>query len=314
MLSFGLIDVYAQTSHTEADVTISQPNLPTVTFSNMTVNVMLDDSGIGYFELALLRDGAVILENLGSNVVEFQLDPDGPYAANNAVSGVYSNSPFTLQNFETANLTVQFNGTHFRINHSDNTFAGTTPYVTFEASIHPATGNDPAIHEDLGGLMFNISVEPICQYTVNPRDATFGTVNVGNTSDDTAISVINTGNMPINVDIGGDYWCDDANGVCTIDNSIMLPERTHYSSVENTAYSAKTAFANFGHAIIGGVLTRGSIATLPLVDLSPLPLVANGAIPVYFQVQVDPIPVSNSAASTFGGEVVQRITLRAGCS
>ena len=314
MLSFGLIDVYAQTSHTEAAVTISQSTLPTITFSNMTVNVILDDSGVGYFELALLRDGAVILENLGSNVVEFQLDPDGPYAANNADgSGVYSNNAFPLQDFETANLTVQFNGTHFRINHSDNTFAGTTPHVTFEASIHPATGNDPAIHEDLGGLMFNITVDPICQYTVNPRDATFGTVNVGNTSDDIAISVVNSGNMPIVVDVGADHWCDATTSGCitgnTVNPAVMQPGTTHFTTSDvTTAYASKTAFTDFDYDTTNSPPTRG---TTEAQFLTPnlFTLVANGADIVYFQVQVDLIP----EASMFAGAVSQEIILSSEC-
>ena len=309
MLSFGLIDVYAQTSHTEADVTISQPNLPTVTFSNMTVNVSLDDSGVGFLAMSSLIGGAVVTENLGSNVVEFQLDPDGPYAANNAVSGVFSNSPFTLQNFETANLTVQFNGTHFRINHSDNTFAGTTPYVTFEASIHPDTGNDPAIHEDLGGLMFNITVDPICGITANPPDTTFGTVNVDNTSSDISIVVQNSGNIPINVDIGGDYWCNATDNGCTGSNGVIFPNQTRFGTTLNESYADKTKFANLGYDTTNSPPTRGTI-TAPFMTLDLFTLVANGADTVYFQVQVDLIP----EASTFAGAVSQEITLQSECS
>ena len=310
MLSFSLIGVYAQTNQPEATVTITQPTLPTITFNDAPVNVRLSNTtGVGFLEMSSLIGSTVVTENLGSNMVEFQLDPNGPYAANNAVSGVFSNSPFTLQNFETANLTVQFNGTHFRINHSDNTFAGTTPGIAFQASIHSAAGVIPAINESLGTLTFGITVVPICEITAIPLDATFGTVNVDNTSSDIPIVVQNSGNIPIDVDIGGDYWCDATDNGCTGSNGVIFPNQTRYGTTLNQSYADKTAFDHFEYDSTGGVLTRGTTES-PFLTPDLFTLVANGANTIYFQVQVDLIP----AASMFAGAASQEITLESECS
>ena len=83
LVSFGGSEmVFAQ--QTTATMILEQPNLPTITFTNGTVDVVLDDTGRGYVEFALIGEPTIVLENKAlSDVVTFEFPPGSDFFPRN---------------------------------------------------------------------------------------------------------------------------------------------------------------------------------------------------------------------------------------
>ena len=296
---------------------------PTITFSDTTVDVTLNAQGIGAVRYTDIVNGATVTHaNLGSNVIQFILDPNGPHSARNPnAAGVADMNEFQIPSFQTGAHTVVYNKTHFTFDFDDETFRSTTPATTpslrFQANIQSDANTLPAIDTALANIQFNIIGVPHCEAGVDTSTTNidFGTLTLNDESSEGTFVIDNTGNMPNNVIISADFWCDASDSSCTADNNRMLPSRTHYGIAPNLTYSgpppvtgspptAKTAFTDF---VVG--------ETSPSVDLSTIG--ADDSLTTYLQVDIELIlveaPDGGERASRFTGDVTQEIWLTYGC-
>ncbi len=293
--------------HITGTATISQPDLPTITFNDATVDIALNSEGVGSVAFASLVDGTIVsTENLGSNVIQFILDPDDAILSlrNPNTAGVVNEMPFEIPSFQPGAHTVVYNKTHFTFNFNDPTFTGTTPNVILQANIQSDADTLPAIHEDKANIAFNITTgaPDICEsgVVIATIDLDFGTLPLAQASSEGTFVIDNTGNMPNHVDISADYWCDASDAACTDDNNQMVPSTTRFSAASG-GYLAKTPFAdNF----VAG-------ETPPLVDLFTIP--AAQAPTTYLQVSII-LPVEpDGSPGRFQGAVTQGILLTYSC-
>ena len=131
---------------------------PIITFNDVTLDVTLDADGVGSIEFSDLVDGTTVTtENRGTNVIQFILNPVGPYSGVNPNNlGVAHGLPFQIRDFETDTHTVVYNKTHFTFNLDNPTFSGATPSIRFQASLHSAADVLPVEASDIADITFNI--------------------------------------------------------------------------------------------------------------------------------------------------------------
>ncbi len=311
-----------ESAHITGTATISQPDLPTITFNDATVDIALDSEGVGSVAFASLVDGTIVsTENLGSsNVIQFILDPDDPELRprNPNAAGVVDEMPFQIPSFQTGAHTVVYNKTHFTFNFNDPTFTGTTPNVILQANIQLDADTLPAIHEDKASIAFNIitSVPQLCEAKVGAVSLDFGSLRVGAESSDATIEIKNTGTMNNDVNIGADFWCDATVVGCdysaTSGDNVMVPSRTRFVGDvppfpgEVPLYAAKTPFTGFG-------FSDSTTPSIPEQTLFTLPHSTSGT--AYLQVNIELIPNSeNGSMNRFTGDVTQEILITYGCS
>ena len=129
---------------------------PIITFNDVTLDVTLDADGVGSIEFSDLVDGTIVTtENRGTNVIQFILNPVGPYSGVNPNNlGVAHGLPFQIRDFETDTHTVVYNKTHFTFNLDDPTFSGQTPSIRFQASLHSAADVLPVEASDIADITF----------------------------------------------------------------------------------------------------------------------------------------------------------------
>ncbi len=296
--------------HITGTATISQPDLPTITFNDATVDIALNSEGVGSVAFASLVDGTIVsTENLGSNVIQFILDPAGVHSDRNPnAAGVADMNEFEIPSFQAGVHAVVYNKTHFTFNFNDPTFTGTTPNVRFQANIQSDADTLPAIHEDKANVAFNIitRVPQLCETTVGAVSLDFGSLRVGDDeSSDATIELENTGTMNNDVNIGADYWCDALDNGCTAVNDVMLPSTTSFASRPNVAYATKTQFTdNF----VAGTTPIPNDVTLFLLTAS------NSTATTYLQVSIDLLPEDDGSAGRFTGSVSQEILIDTTCS
>ena len=291
-----------------ADITFSIAGFddtltPTITFNDATLDVTLDADGVGSIEFSDLVDGTIVTtENLGSNVIQFILNPAGPHNARNPNnSGVADGNEFQIPGFQTDAHTVVYNKTHFTFDFNDVTFSGSTSNVSFQANIQSDANTLPALATDLANIQFNIIGAPeICEAGVDPTTTIgFGPLILDIDSSEESFVIDNTGNMPNHVDLAADFWCDASDSTCTVVNSHMLPSRTHYGLVSG-GYADKLEFADF---------TVG--ATPPPFDLFTVQ--AAQSFTTYLQVHTELIPEADDSPSRFTGAVTQEIWITFSC-
>ena len=309
-----------------ATMTIAQPNLPTITFTNnTTVDIPLNADGNGIFEFqSLVDDGIITIANQGSNSLRFELDRSDTQwdSVNAGTNGVISTNTFTIPTFS-ENHTVLYNGTHLAFNFGDSTYRGTTPSLPLQASLHELGANvydsNPSVHVVVGNTSFRFTdpAGPLCELTLGAISLDFGTVNVGDTTpvDGGTVVVENTGAMSADVNIGAGHWCE---GPCFIGSTPsdveMFNSQTSFSTDAGTLYAAKTAFTAHGYSLDAGAIIRGS-DTSPFV-LPPLFLLttSNSTGTVYLQTNVVLNIMPGTAINTFEGDLEQEIIIDADCS
>ena len=298
---------------------ITQSNPSTITFNDATVDVFLDDTGKGTFEYASLIDGTIVTtRNLGSNVIQFTLDPAGPYNDRNPdQAGMPDEDPFQIQNFQSGVHTVMYNKTHFTFNFDDPSFTGLTPAISFQAATHTAADALPAVDSDLANITFNITdTPPACETTLGAISLDFGTVNVGDTTpvDGGTVVVRNTGAVSADVNIGAGHWCEGPcfTGVTSFPVQ-MLNSQTSFSQGAGTLYAAKTAFTVHGYGVDNGAIIRGS-TSLPFVTPPLFTLAANTEGTAYLQTNVVLDIMPSTAINTFTGDLEQEIIIESECS
>ena len=317
--------------HITGIATISQPDLPTITFNNATVDITLNSEGAGSVAFASLVDGTIVsAENLGSNVIQFILDPAGVHSDRNPnAAGVADMNEFEIPSFQAGVHAVVYNKTHFTFNFNDPTFTGTTPNVRFQANIQSDADTLPAIHEDKADIAFNIAPK-ICSSSVGAVSLDFGSLRVGAESNDGTIVVDNDGNVPVNVDIGADPWCDALDNGCTssstvnaVNTAVMQPSVTHFGITSGLPYSgpppppgspptAKTPFTNFDFNTTLTPVTRGNSTHLYADnDLFTLEHDEDGT--AYLQVSIALPAESDGSAGRFAGDVTQGIWFSYDC-
>ena len=322
----GQVDqAIAPSQHITGTATISQPDLPTITFNDATVDIALNSEGVGSVAFASLVDGTIVsTENLGSNVIQFILDPDDVTLSprNPNAAGVVDETPFQIPSFQTGAHTVVYNKTHFTFNFNDPTFTGTTPNVILQANIQSDANTLPAIHEDKANIAFNITgVTEICSSSVGAVSLDFGSLKVGGgESSDGTIVVDNDGNVPVNVDIGADPWCRASDNGCissstvnAVNTAVMQPSVTRFvgdvppfTSGEVPLYAAKTPFTNFDFDTTLTPVTRGNSTHLYADnDLFTLEHDEDGT--AYLQVSIVLPAESDGSAGRFAGDVTQGI-------
>ena len=294
---------------------ISQPSLSTITFNDATVDVFLDDTGKGSLEYTSLIDGTIVTtQNLGSNVIQFTLDPAGPYNDRNPdQAGMPDEDPFQIQNFQSGVHTVIYNKTHFTFNFDDPSFTGLTPAISFQAAVHTAADALPAVDSDLANITFNITDVTVCEITVTDSSLEFGTVDVGAISSEGSIAVQNSGNMDNDVKIGADFWCDAKDNGCTGFNGVISPSQTSFGITSpNTSYASKQAFNDFIYDNTGASPVRG-VPTSPFMTPDLFTLTPNQTDTVYLQTQVELIPGVGGSLNRFTGDISQEIILDSDC-
>ena len=298
-----------------ANMIVSQSNLPTITFNDATVNVLLDDTGKGVFEYTSLIDSAVVTtENLGSSVIQFTLDPGGPYNDRNPdQAGMPDEDPFEIQNFQSGVHTVIYNKTHFTFNFDDATFTGITPVVSFQASIHTAADALPTVNSDIANITFNIITTFLCEITITDSSLDFGTLSPGDISNEGTVAIQNSGNVNNNVKIGADFWCDASDDGCTGSNGMISPSQTSFGiTTPNTSYASKQAFTDFLYDTDGGTLVRGTL-TLPFLTPDLFTLTPDETDTVYLQTLVELIPLDGGSSNMFTGAISQEMIFESDC-
>ncbi len=304
----------------ELTLNITQ-TLPTITFSDGTEDIVIDENGVGSLEFASLVDTLVTTENLdNTNVIQFTLDPEGPYNDRNpaASSSMADETPFQLAGFQSDQHTVIYNKTHFIFNFDDPKFTGTTPPVSFQVAIHTALDMFPIIHSDIGTIIFNIEPPLLCEMTVGNVSLDFGSLEIGMESTDGTIVIDNSGNMNNDVKIGADHWCLP-NG-CVVNDALtispMVNSQTRFAMTANTVYADKDAFTNFEYDIRGPTPTREGHPTDPFttVDLFSLIIGTNSTGTAYLQVEVALRDVAGIEQNRFTGSTAQEIILESDCN
>ena len=325
---YGEPPIIRESQHITGTATISQPDLPTITFNDATVDIALNSEGVGSVAFASLVDGTIVTtENLGgSNVIQFILDPDDPELRprNPNAAGVVDEMPFQIPSFQTGAHTVVYNKTHFTFNFDDPTFTGTTPNVILQANIQSDADTLPAIHEDKADIAFNITPK-ICSSSIGAVSLDFGSLRVGAESNDGTIVVDNDGNVPVNVDIGADPWCDALDNGCTssstanaVNTAVMQPSVTRFAGKvlpfvgDVPLYAAKTPFTNFDFNTTLTPVTRGNSTHLYTDnDLFTLEHDEDGT--TYLQVSIALPAESDGSAGRFAGDVTQGIWFSYDC-
>ena len=294
---------------------ISQPSLSTITFNDATVDVFLDDTGKGSLEYTSLIDGTIVTtQNLGSNVIQFTLDPAGPYNDRNPdQAGMPDEDPFQIQNFQSGVHTVIYNKTHFTFNFDDPSFTGLTPAISFQAAVHTAADALPAVDSDLANITFNITDVTVCEITITDASLEFDTVNVGDISPEGFVVIQNSGNVNNNAKIGADFWCDAADSGCTGFNGVISPSQTSFGITSpNTSYASKQAFNDFIYDNTGASPIRG-VPTSPFMTPDLFTLTPNQIDTAYLQTQVELIPRDGGSLNRFTGDISQEIILESDC-
>ncbi len=294
---------------------IRQSNLSTITFNDATVDVFLDDTGKGSLEYTSLIDGTIVTtQNLGSNVIQFTLDPAGPYNDRNPdQAGMPDEDPFQIQNFQSGVHTVIYNKTHFTFNFDDPSFTGLTPAISFQAAIHTAADALTAVDSDLANITINIIDTMVCEITITDSSLEFGIVDVGTTSSEGSIAVQNTGNMDNNAEIGADFWCTAADNGCTGSNGVIFPNRTSFGITQGSSYASKQAFNDFIYDNTSGSPSRNTHPTLPFETLTLFTLTPNQTDTAYLQTLAELIPVDGGSLNRFAGDISQEIILESNC-
>ena len=314
-----MVFAQADTDHLEADATIQQDNLPTITFGDASLTVTLNNDGEGSVRLSDLISSTVTIQNQGSNVIQFILDPDNVTLSprNPNAAGVVDGTPFQIPSFQTGVHTVVYNKTHFTFNFDDPTFSGTTPNVILQANIQSDADTLPAIHEDKANIAFVITgATPLCEGTRGATNFSFGPLELNAESADGTVVIENTGNMPVAVDIGGDPWCPEEDDGCineatdpdTLNTLVMTPSRTHFSENPSVEYADKTPFTDFNYNTLLPV--RPDNLDLPLFSS----LAINEEDTAYLQVNIELIPEPDGSISRFIGDATQEIWFSYDCS
>ena len=314
--------VFAQANqHVEADAIIQQ-DLATITFSDASLTVTLNNDGDGSVRLSDLVSSSVTTDNLGGNVTQIILDPADVILSprNPNAAGVVDEIPFEIPSFQTGAHTVVYNKTHFTFNFDDPTFSGTTPNVILQANIQSDANTLPAIHEDKANIAFVIvGATPLCE-SDSTFNLSFGTLEVGLNSNDGTIVIENSGNMPINMAIQGDFWCKAADSGCnysaTSGNAVMVPDRTHFGIAPNLPYSGPLASPPTAKTPFTGFVFDASLT--PVIPEQTLFTIAHSTSDtVYLQVNIELIPeevTGGPRPNTFQGDLRQGITLDTDCN
>ncbi len=305
-----------------ATMTIAQPNLPTITFTNnTTVDIPLNADGSGIFEFqSLINDGTITITNQGSNSLRFEFDrDDNAFASINPDNnGLPAIATFQIASF-TETHTVVYNRTHLAFNLDNSDFRGTTPSLPLQASLHELGADiydsNPSVHVVVGNTNFRFIDPPLCETTLGAVDLDFGTVNVGDTTpvDGGTVVVENTGAVSADVNIGASHWCE---GPCftglTSFPIQMLNSQTSFSKDAGTLYAAKTAFTVHGYGVDNGAIIRGNTAS-PFVTPPLFTIAADAEDTVYLQTNVVLDIKPSTAINTFEGDLEQEIIIESEC-
>ena len=311
---------------TISTITIAQPNLPSIVFSDSSVNVGIDADGNGVLSFqSLIDDGTVVIENQGTNSVRFELDRTDVQwqSVNAAIDGTIGTDTFLIPTFSETH-TVLYNGTHLAFHFDDPTYRGTTPSLPLQASLHVRAAdqypNNPNVDIDIGVTTFTITdppppPPPLCETTLGAISLDFGTVNVGVITpvDGGTVVVENTGAVSADVNIGAGHWCE---GPCftglTSFPIQMLNSQTSFSQGAGTLYAAKTAFMVHGYGVDNGAIIRGSTSA-PFVTLPLFTLAADAEGTAYLQTDVVLDIKASTAINTFEGDLEQVIIIESEC-
>ncbi len=302
-------------------ITIAQSNLPSIVFSDSSVNVGIDADGNGVLSFqSLIDDGTVVIENQGTNSVRFELDrTDAQWQSVNAdIDGTIGTATFEIPTF-TEGHTVLYNGTHLAFHFDDPTYRGTTPSLPLQASLHVRAADqypsNPNVDIDIGVTTFTITdpAPPLCELTLGAQSLDLGTVIIGQITNNASIVVENTGIMTNNVKIGADHWCA---GGCFTDGARQASQlsntQTRFDIDVNTAYADRKEFTNFSY---DGSGTRGT-DRFPFLtpDLFSLIPGTNSTGTAYLQVEVELINVPGQVSNRFTGDISQVIVLVSDCN
>ena len=314
-----------------ATMTIAQPNLPTITFTNnTTVDIPLNADGSGIFAFqSLINDGTVTITNQGSNNLRFEFDrDDNAFASINPDNnGLPAIATFQIASF-TETHTVVYNRTHLAFNLDNFNFRGTTPSLPLQASLHELGADiydsNPSVHVVVGNTNFRFIDPPLCETTLGAVDLDFGTVRIGDIPNEGTIVVENTGAVSSDVKIGAGFWCAGAGGCFNGESSapssslniIMDNFRTRYDADPNTTYANKQMFESFGlerDATDSSMVTRGTIDN-PFLMPDLFTLAPSASDTAYLQVEV----VLRGGGSTFTenrytGNMSQTIIIESDC-
>ena len=303
-------------------ITIAQPNLPSIVFSDSSVNVGIDADGNGVLSFqSLIDDGTVVIENQGTNSVRFELDRTDVQwqSVNAAIDGTIGTDTFLIPTFSETH-TVLYNGTHLAFHFDDPTYRGTTPSLPLQASLHVRAAdqypNNPNVDIDIGVTTFTITdVVLNCETTLGAKSLDFDTMNVGDTTpvDGGTVVVENTGAMSADVNIGAGHWCE---GPCftgvTLSPVQMFNSQTRFSADAGTLYAAKTAFTVHQYSLDAGAIIRGTTSA-PFEPVPLFALAADAEDTVYLQTNIVLNILPGTAINTFEGGLEQEIIIESEC-
>ncbi len=312
----GSEKVFAQT--TTSTMNITQLNLPTITFPDTTVDIVLNDTGKAVFEFqSLIDDGTITIENQGANNIRFEFDSSNSTinSLNRDTNGVIPTDTFTIPTL-TEGHTVLYNGTHLEFDFDNPNFLGTTPSLALQVSLHElpidVVDNNPFVDVDVGNTIFNI-IPPICETTIGDVTLDFGTFSPGDITNEGTIAVENTGNVVNNVTIGADNWCPGDDG-CTISNApraVILNTQTRFST-STSEYAEKTPFEFFVYTTDGTNLILGGLLK-PFLTPDLFTLQPSDSGTAYLQTEIELRGQNGFADSRFMGNISQVIFIGSEC-
>ena len=318
------------TTETTVTMNVSQPNLPTITFLETTIDIGLDDTGRGFLELQSLVDaGTVSVADQGALNLRLEFDRLSVLyaAALPRSNGIFSLTEIPVPaSADITGLVVILNATHIEFKHSDPSVRGLLTSIPLQATIHEQAtsiyANNQFVHRVIANTVFNITdvvpVDPVvtlCEFTLGAVSLDLGTANVGDETsvDGGTIVVENSGNMSHNLNIGADHWCDGS--VCIVRNVAATPimdnSQTRFDITAGVAYADKKTFTVFEYGTDAGNAIRGTTASpFVLPPLFTLPPSTPGT--AYLQTEVALRDVVGLEQNRFEGDVVQEIIIEGG--
>ncbi len=318
------------TTETTVTMNVSQPNLPTITFLETTIDIGLDDTGRGFLELQSLVDaGTVSVADQGALNLRLEFDRLSVLyaAALPRSNGIFSLTEIPVPaSADITGLVVILNATHIEFKHSDPSVRGLLTSIPLQATIHEQAtsiyANNLFVHRVIANTVFNITdvvpVDPVvtlCEFTLGAVSLDLGTANVGDETsvDGGTIVVENSGNMSHNLNIGADHWCDGS--VCIVRNVAATPimdnSQTRFDITAGVAYADKKTFTVFEYGTDAGNAIRGTTASpFVLPPLFTLPPSTPGT--AYLQTEVALRDVVGLEQNRFEGDVVQEIIIEGG--
>ncbi len=280
-----------------ATLNILQNALPTITFNDVTVDVSINSTGTGFYDLSGLNatGTAIFFEDVPDDyTVEYLLD----FSVDPPINTVFD---LPSSDGSASPGTGIFNGTHLRVDLDPVDFRGISGPISFAAILNNADGTKS--HEDGAAVTFDFKDVPICEFSIGAVNLSFGSFTPSQRTGDGTVVVQNFGNIDNPIKIGASSWFAPDN----TQDPIMDPNVTHYDIRANILYNDK--MSPFEPYTIDSL--DNPTANIELHDLTTI--TAGNVATTYFQVEVV-LNTSTPFQSRYAGPTSQEIILESECS